>query len=118
MNCDRDFTRCLHILKYTRRIVDKTLSITKSEFISNYEIHDLFSFWLFQISENAANLSEEFKQTYNHIPWRVIIRFRSIPAHHYEKVDLFELWDMIITDIPMLHEFVKQQQAAKDTVGE
>lgn len=110
MNHSRDYTRILHILKYTRKILRLCETFTSSTMLEQDDDSiDLFSFWLLQIAENAASLSDEFKQSYAQIPWKAIIRFRSIPAHHYEVLEVTELWHIIKTDIPQLHDFVQGQ---------
>ena len=109
MEFDRDLQILLLILKYTRRISLLTSNVEgKEEFVAKYEFVDLASFWLLQISENCNKLSLEFKQEFGNIPWREIIRFRTIPAHWYESLDVDILWDILVNDIPILHEFVQQ----------
>ena len=115
MNHNRDFTRILHILKYTRKLSNLKLKIRSvEEFKVDEDSVDLVSFWILQIAENIANLSDEYKLKHSGIEWRVLHRFRSIPAHHYETLDVDSLWSVWQNRISPLHEFVQQQQAENE----
>ena len=110
MNHNRDFTRILHILKYTRKLHSLALKIDSVDvFKENEDNVDLVSFWIFQISENIANLSDDYKLCYPEIEWRILHRFRTIAAHKYESLDIDSLWSIWRNRIPKLHEFVQQQ---------
>ena len=113
MNYDRDHTRILHILKYTRKLTSRSAEIlTIEEFKSNEDNIDLISFWIFQIAENIANLSDDFKRQHNQIDWRTLQRFRTIPGHRYEALDVDSLWSVWKNRIPPLHAFVEHQEKA------
>ncbi|MGK7901759.1 MAG: DUF86 domain-containing protein [Hormoscilla sp.] len=47
------------------------------------------------IGEAANNLSDELKASYSQIPWRDIVDFRNVLAHHYWGVDLEVVWKII-----------------------
>ncbi|MBC6423440.1 MAG: DUF86 domain-containing protein [Hormoscilla sp. SP12CHS1] len=47
------------------------------------------------IGEAANNLSDDLKATYSHIPWRDIVDFRNVLAHHYWGVDMEVVWKII-----------------------
>ena len=114
MNLDRDHTRLLQILKYTTRILtDLTKFKNAEELGADYRNVDLLSFWLLQIAENASNLSDDYRSKHNNLPWRELIRFRSIPAHHYESLNVGVLWNIVTNEVPILHEFAKQQEQSK-----
>ena len=110
MKLTKDEQRILYILKYTRKIERRVHEIkTFDVFVSDEDNVDLISFWCQQISEYVSNLSEEFKAEYDHIPWRQIQRFRSIPTHHYERLNREDLWKIVTEHLTELHEFVQQQ---------
>jgi uncharacterized protein with HEPN domain len=60
---------------------------------------------ILQIGELTTNLTEEFLQKYDDIPWQAIRRMRNIAAHHYGKFDVDILWATISNKIPELREF-------------
>ena len=118
MNHNRDFTRILHILKYTRKLHSLALKIdTVDAFRENEDNIDLVSFWIFQISENIANLSDDYKACHSEIEWRVLHRFRTIAAHKYESLDIDSLWSIWRNRIPKLHEFVQWQVGQVQSLG-
>lgn len=62
----------------------------------------------FEILGEASNkVSEDLKQLYPQVPWRVAISLRNILIHDYLKVDYDELWKTAKYDIPTLLEQLK-----------
>ena len=116
MNYNGGHASILHILKYTRRITKHMQAYgSKESFAANYESVDVNSFWLLQRAEHVTKLSEGYRQKHNIIPWAKIHRLRSVPAHHYETLDLDVLWTILTNEIHILHEFVQQQQLPEDS---
>ncbi|MGB4439156.1 MAG: HepT-like ribonuclease domain-containing protein [Sedimentibacter sp.] len=68
-----------------------------------------------QIGELTTNFTEDFKNTYNEMPWNQIKALRNVVAHNYGKIDKETLWETISNDIPQLQEYcegiVKQFEA-------
>ncbi len=68
-----------------------------------------------QIGELTTNFTEDFKDTYNKMPWNQIKALRNVVAHNYGKIDKETLWETILNDIPQLQEYcegiLKQSQA-------
>lgn len=69
---------------------------------------------ILQIGELTKHLSEDFRATYDGMPWKAIRNMRNIAAHQYGEFDLETLWDTITGDIPALREYcvgiVRQHQ--------
>lgn len=59
---------------------------------------------IIQIGELVGRLSDEFVEEYNDIPWHAIKGMRNLHAHDYENVDLENVWNSLIKDIPELKE--------------
>lgn len=55
----------------------------------------------------AGKISEEFRQTHDHIPWRRIIGLRNVLAHDYGGVDSLALWKVVRINIPELINMLK-----------
>jgi len=49
----------------------------------------------YTIGEAANNLSDELKAKSSDVPWRDIVDFRNVLAHHYWGVDLEVVWRII-----------------------
>ncbi len=60
------------------------------------------------IGEAANNLSLEFRQTFQNIPWRKIINMRNIIIHDYMGINPLQIWETVEVYIPEL----KQQISA------
>ena len=63
---------------------------------------------IMQIGELTTHLTDDFKATYNGMPWQDIKGMRNIAAHHYGKFDVQQLWETITIDIPELKEYCNE----------
>ncbi len=59
------------------------------------------------IGEAARNIPEEYRDKYSNIPWRRIIGLRNVIIHQYFGVDIENIWEIIINDLPDLKEKMK-----------
>lgn len=55
-----------------------------------------------KISEMAEKLSLFIQENNNFIDWRGIKGFLNITAHDYFGLDIEEVWDIILYDLPKL----------------
>lgn len=54
------------------------------------------------IGEATKRLSPEFRAKYPEIPWRRIAGLRDVLIHDYLRVDLDEVWGIIVNDLSNL----------------
>ena len=54
------------------------------------------------IGEAAGALQEETRQRYPTVPWREVMRFRILLAHHYHRVVPDQVWTSAQQDVPTL----------------
>jgi uncharacterized protein with HEPN domain len=54
------------------------------------------------IGEATKRLSPEFRTKYPKVPWRRIAGLRDVLIHDYLRVDLDEVWGIIVNDLPNL----------------
>src|SRR5437016_2368116 len=54
------------------------------------------------IGEATERLSDEFRAARRRIRWRLIAGMRDRLIHHYDPVDLDEVWKTVTTDLPDL----------------
>jgi len=54
------------------------------------------------IDEAASGLSQPLREQYRDVPWRDIIAMRNVLVHQYFGIDLEQVWDTVVTDLPGL----------------
>lgn len=59
------------------------------------------------IGEAASQVPEEVKQKHGDIPWRDIQDFRIVVAHHYWRMNLERVWDIVQHKLSSLREQVQ-----------
>ena len=70
---------------------------------------------ILNIGELAKHLPNEFKSTYNDIPWKKIAGMRDIAAHGYHVMDDDIIWDVAVQSIPGLVNFLQMRLARPRT---
>lgn len=97
----------LTIIKHCNIIED-----TKKHFGNNYNNFEENSIYqnailtpVTQIGELVKRLSDEFKQTYNEIPWKNIAGMRDIVVHNYETIDKLILWNVADKETLKIKDF-------------
>ncbi|MCL2254027.1 MAG: DUF86 domain-containing protein [Lachnospiraceae bacterium] len=107
MRDDRNIDILRHIIDYCIEIEE-----TIKRFGSEYPIYSEDSVFqnavalcVLQIGELTTHFSDEFKNTYNEVPWNQIKALRNIVAHNYGKIDKETLWETITLDIPELKNY-------------
>jgi uncharacterized protein with HEPN domain len=55
---------------------------------------------LHTLSESSTRISEELQEQNPDIPWREIKAFRNVVVHDYLGLELDQIWDIIVIDLP------------------
>ena len=103
----RDVEVLRHILGYCAEI-EHTMDVFGHEydiFVSNSIYQNAVALCVLQIGELTTHFSENFKMTYNKVPWNQMKALRNIVAHNYGKIDKEILWETLMKDIPALSEY-------------
>ena len=79
-----------------------TEGLSYDEFMSDIKTIDATMFRFQQMVEKIKNLSDEFKELHNEIPWGDIIGFRNCIVHEYGKTDYTTVYEVITKDIYQL----------------
>ncbi|WP_417158755.1 DUF86 domain-containing protein [Spirulina subsalsa] len=103
---NRDQATILDIYQASQRILLFSSNLTKASLEGNEEKKSAILYQVIVIGEATKRLSTDFRNTYNHIPWKDIAGMRDILAHQYDRVNLETLWDVIQYDIPELMELI------------
>ena len=90
-------------------IAIKMLSGVKQEdFIADEVLKRAVAMTVINIGELVKNLSTEFRNEYNSVPWKAISGFRDVAAHKYGTLDMNIVYNTVKIDIPSLRENIQQ----------
>lgn len=103
-----DETQVEHIFEELQFIRDTLEDIKKEEFLLNDVLQHAIAMSLITIGECANHLSETFKEKHHEVKWVQIIAVRNIAAHGYWQLNMEQIWQAIIEDIPDLFSFIKK----------
>lgn len=81
-----------------------TNELTYEQFVDDIGTMYATMFALQQLVEHIKNLSAEFKENHNEIPWTEIVGFRNRIVHEYGKTDYTTVYETITKDIYQLKE--------------
>ena len=93
-----------HILDETKFIISQSKNLKEEDFYNNPILTRAFIRSLEIIGEATKNIPKEFTAKYPDIQWKYMARMRDRLIHHYFGVDYFIVWDIVITEIPKLHD--------------
>jgi uncharacterized protein with HEPN domain len=97
-----------HILDAIQQIESYTSGIDREEFRSDRMRQDAVIRQIEVIGEASRQVSDDFQEEHNTIPWADIIGMRNRIAHDYTNVDLDIVWEVIHYDMPTLKDTVKR----------
>ena len=67
------------------------------------------------LGEAAKRLSSEFQDRHPEIQWSEIMRMRDKLIHHYEEIDLRQVWRAAFEDVPHLLAFLAARIPKEET---
>lgn len=98
------------LLKDLTFLLENTRGISLAELEANEILCDSVLFRLIQISENAGQLTSEFKALHREIPWHAIRGLRNRIVHDYGEVEMDIVYQTITEDIPDLCQMLQNCQ--------
>jgi len=100
----------LAFVKHIRDSIDKislyTQNISQDTFINNTMIQDAVLRQIEVIGEASRNISEDFMEKYQDVPWKRMIGMRNKVIHDYFGVNLSIVWSAVKNEIPPLKSFI------------
>ena len=90
------------------KIVSYSTGKSKSAFITDSQLISAVSFEVAVLGEAAKRLSKELQDAHPEIPWRRIAGMRDRLIHGYNDIDVDELWNTAIRDVPALIEQLRR----------
>ena len=97
----RDRERLEDILEATERI-EKYAAGGRTTFESDELVQTWILHHLQIIGEAARGLTEDFRAAHPEVPWSQIAAMRNILVHDYFGIDLEEVWNVVVRDLPLL----------------
>lgn len=98
----RDDATILDILKAAQLSVEFAANLDQESFYADLKTQSAVVHQLLVLGEAVKRLSNQFREDNPQIPWRLIAGMRDNLIHGYDVVDLEEVWNTIIRDIPKL----------------
>ncbi len=109
-----------HILESVKLIEQFIEGIDMGDFIDNKMIHSAVIRQLEIIGEASRLISDDLKNKYTAIPWRIMSDMRNVLIHEYFGVDLAAVWDTVKNDIPRLkhdiNEIIKSEEKYENNI--
>lgn len=99
-----DEQRIRKILEYSLKLCDyiQENSITKDKLMNEYSLQWLVTTPLYNIGEHAYNISKEYKEEHNDIPWGMISGLRHRLVHDYDGTNWSIISDVVFEELPLL----------------
>lgn len=97
----RDQAYLLHIQECIRRIEENTEG-GREAFLSSHTLQDAVLRNLQTLSETTQRLSASLKEAHPETEWAEIAAFRNVLVHDYLGLDIEQIWQIVIRDVPNL----------------
>ena len=98
----RDDAVLLDIAQAAERIGLFIRGMAKDDFLRDLKTQSAVLHQMMIIGEAAGRLSQGFRDEHADVPWSAIIGMRNILIHEYHHVDLDEVWQAAVRDVPDL----------------
>jgi len=108
MKKNKDLIFLKHIYDACSQISKYIKNITLEKFEKNRMLQDAVMRELGVIGEATKNLSDQIRNKYSNIPWKLIAGMRDKLIHGYFSVDIIEVWNTAKFDIIELKNNLKE----------
>ena len=105
---NRDRTYLGHMSEEIEFITKTIANVSRDTFLEDSLLQHGICMSIITIGECANNLSDEFIEKHEEIPWTKIIAVRNLAAHVYRQLDMDLIWRAATIHIPQLREFVSK----------
>lgn len=104
----RDDALIVDILRAARLVGDFVQGFDKASFKSDLKTQSAVVHQLLVIGEAVKRLSPVFCSAHPSVPWKAVAGMRDVLIHHYNAIDLDEVWKTATVDIPELIASIEQ----------
>ncbi len=98
----RDEAYLLDILIAARKVLQYTEGVDEQAFQDSDVLQDAVMRQVQIIGEAARALSPEIRDEHPEVPWQGIVGMRNKLVHHYFRIDVPLVWEVVERDIPSL----------------
>lgn len=103
----RDEANVLDMLLAAKRAAEAVEGHNFDDFMKDWKIQSVLEHQLMILGEAVKRLSPEFRELYPQFPWTAIAGHRDILIHHYNNVDLHQVWIIATRELPPLINFLE-----------
>jgi len=103
----RDEAVLLDIVRAARLATTFRQDMTKLAFFDDLKTQSAILHQLMVMGEAAKRLSVEFRVSHAEVPWALIAGMRDKLIHGYDIVDLEQVWQTVIEDVPELLSLIE-----------
>lgn len=103
---NRERLYLLHVRDSIARVEQYTRE-GKDSFTGDIKTQDAVLRNLQTLAESTQRLSEVVREAHPEVEWRAIAAFRNVLVHEYLGVDLEQVWEIVVHDLPRLKAAVE-----------
>jgi uncharacterized protein with HEPN domain len=97
-----------HIIDETKYVMGHTEQLSREDFLRDETLKRSFVRSIEIIGEVAKKVPDDFRLQYPDINWRAMAGMRDKLIHDYFGIDYEIVWDVVINNIPELHQKISQ----------
>lgn len=103
----RDEAVLLDIARAAHLVIEFKQDMDRAAFFKDFKTQSAILHQLMVLGEAVKRLSAEFRTCHPQIPWSLIAGMRDNLIHGYDIVDLEQVWQTAIEDVPELLSLLK-----------
>ena len=103
----RDEAVLLDIARAARLVLAFGQDMTKAAFLDDLKTQSAILHQLMVMGEAVKRLSPEFRDSHTEVPWALIAGMRDKLIHGYDIVDMEQVWQTVIEDVPELLSLIE-----------
>jgi uncharacterized protein with HEPN domain len=102
-----DESALLDVADAARLIIADLASLSQFEFEADAQVRDAVMYRLVIMGEAVKRLSGDFRDAHPSMRWSAIAGLRDILVHRYDRVDVTEVWNIALRDVPELLAYIQ-----------
>jgi uncharacterized protein with HEPN domain len=95
----------VHIVECVEKIEKYTVE-GKESFVLDEKTQDAVLRNLHTLAESSTRVSEQMQSKYPEVAWQEIGAFRNVVVHDYLGLELEQIWDIVVVDLPPLKKSI------------